>query len=92
MVFANLPGFVCSQRFTYIDDIGRRTISHGLRIDMRRWIKARFGHLPRYRLTGNQVVFEFENRGHALLFLLRWTDADQILNEEPVDRALINLV
>ena len=59
---------------------------------MRRWVKARFGQTPRYQLQGNIVAFEFANRGQAALFLLRWSEADQIINDPPVDRALIDLI
>lgn len=59
---------------------------------MRRWIKERTGKLPRYQLDGANVVFEFETRGMAALFQLRWIDADQILNDPPVDRALIDQI
>lgn len=92
MIAARLPGHLCSQRFTYVDDVGRRTTSHGLRLDMRSWIKERTGSLPKYHLQGSDVEFMFSNRGMAALFLLVWTDVDQILNDPPVNRALIDLI
>ena len=93
MVTCNLPYYVCSQRFTYINDLRQRTTSQGLRLDMRRWIKERTGELPRYELCMNGTIdFKFETRGMAALFKLRWMDADQILNDPPVDRALIDQI
>lgn len=92
MVTSSLPGYVCSQRFHYIDDLSRRSTAVGLRLDMRLWIKEKTGKLPRYRLVGSNVVFEFETRGMAALFQLRWIDADQVHNDPPVDRALIDQI